>query len=311
MPEQAQTLFGASQDSGPAKRKIHDCAQTDRLPGKPVRSEGQKRTEDRSINNAYDGFGIVSKFFKDVLDRDSLDGKGMTLIASCHYREKGVPLNNAYWTSESKQVVFGDGDGIVFDYLTDSLDVIAHELTHGLIDHTAQLEYEGQSGALNESCADVFACMIEQWHQGVTVDQADWIVGQTLFPVAFRGVALRSLKNPGSAYKKHDVLGDDIQPKHMDHLYTGSGDQHGVHINSGIPNHAFYLAASEFGGNSWEKVGQVWYHTLLEPRDKIPLKCTFKQFAELTVAVAGKIFPDDKLVGKAIRNGWVKVGVLN
>jgi Zn-dependent metalloprotease len=153
--------------------------------------------------------------------------------------------------------------------------------------------------------------MIEQWHQGVTVEEADWLLGQTMFPVAFRGVGLRSLKNPGSAYKKHEVLRDDIQPKHMDHLYTGDSDRQGVHINSGIPNHAFYLAAMKIGGNSWEKVGQVWYRTLLEPRDKIPVKCSFKQFAEVTVEVAKKLFPQNVLVGKAILDAWLEVGVLN
>lgn len=306
-----QQSLGGPASSGSTKRLIHDCAQTNKLPGKLVRSENQGRTEDRSVNNCYDGFGIFSSFLKEVFGRDSLDGKGMSLLASCHYREDGVPMNNAYWTSNRQQVVFGDGDGIVFDYLTDSLDVVAHELTHGLIDHTAKLQYISQSGALNESCADVFACMIEQWHQGVSVNEADWLLGQTMFPVAFKGVALRSVKNPGSAYKNHDVLRNDIQPKHMNQLYTGNGDRQGVHINSGIPNHAFYLAAMEIGGNSWEKAGQVWYQTLIQPKDKIPASCTFKQFAEVTVEVARKIFPDEMRVSKAIRNGWVGVGVLN
>lgn len=308
--DQSQQILAATTTVTATKRIIHDCAQSDSLPGRLVRSEGQDRIEDRSVNNCYDGFGIVLNFFREVLGRNSLDDRGMDLIASCHYRENGLPLNNAFWTSAHKQVIFGDGDGVVFDYLTDSLDIIAHELTHGLIDYTAQFEFFGQSGALDESYADIFACMIEQWHQSVTVDQADWIIGQTMFPVAFRGVGMRSVKSPGSAYKNHEVLKDDVQVKHMDNLYKGSHDRYGVHINSGIPNYAFYLAAKEVGGFSWEKVGRVWYRILLEPRDKIPMRCDFKQFAELTLEVASRIFSNDLLVRKAINNAWVAVGVL-
>lgn len=303
-----QTLSGGKKEV--VERIVYDSAQSERLPGRLARSEGQERTDDRQVGNCYDGIGIVSNFFRDVLGRKSLDGKGMNLIASCHYRENGLPLNNAFWTSPQKQIVFGDGDGVVFDYLTDSLDIIAHELTHGLIDHTAQLVYRNQSGALNESCADVFACMIEQWHQNTTVDQADWVLGQTMFPVSFRGLALRSVKNPGSAYENHEVLGDDIQPKHMDNLYRGESDLGGVHINSGIPNYAFYLAAKEVGGYVWEKIGLVWYTSLLQPRDKIPMNCDFKQFAELTVEVAGTLFSKDVSVKEAIRKAWISVGVL-
>lgn len=292
------------------QRLVYDSNQSNQLPGKLVRSEGQRRIEDRSINNCYDGLGIVLNFYSEVLNRNSLDGKGMPLIATCHYRKDGRPLNNAFYTSKLKQIIFGDGDGILFDYLTDSLDVVAHELTHGLIDHTANFEYYWQSGALNESCADVFACMIEQWYQGVTVNDADWILGQTMFPVAFRGVALRSLKNPGAAYKNHEVLRNDRQPKHMRDMYTGDEDRRGVHINSGIPNHAFYLAAMEVGGNSWETVGIVWYHTLLEPREKIPERCTFLEFANVTAEVAERLFPENLRVSKAIRNAWQSVGVV-
>ncbi|KAF1816660.1 zincin [Eremomyces bilateralis CBS 781.70] len=156
-------------------RTIYDLGNTSKLPGKVARTEGASRVKDRDVNNVYEGF------------------------------------NNAYWDGE--RMVFGDGDGIVFHGICNSLDVIAHELTHGLTQFTANFEYEGESGALNESMSDVFACMVEQKQMNQTVHQADWLIGQTIFPVAFKGTALRSLKDPGNAYVNDPVLGTDPQPK--------------------------------------------------------------------------------------------------
>ncbi|KAF1847697.1 extracellular metalloprotease precursor [Cucurbitaria berberidis CBS 394.84] len=234
---------------------------------------------------------------------------GLALIGSVHYKPKDTPAgyNNAYWDGDAKRMVFGDGDHITFDYLTDSLDVIAHELSHGFVQYTSPLKYQSQSGALNESCADVFGSMVEQWHMRQTVEDADWILGQTLFPVAFTGSALRSLK-AGKAYTDDPVFGTDPQPKHMDNIFKGPGDNEGVHINSGIPNHAFYLAAKSLGGNSWEKAGKVWYKTMTS--GKIPFQCDFKTFAKVTVEIAGAAFAADASVKNAIRDAWVKVGVL-
>lgn len=257
-----EALKGSDPAATAITRKVYDSKQTAKLPGILVRAEGQPRVKDRNINNCYEGLGITARFYKAVFNRNSLDGKGMALIGTCHYPDPKEPLgfNNAFWNGE--QMVFGDGDGIVFDYLTDSLDVIAHELTHGFVQYSSELKYEDQSGALNESVADVFACMVEQWHTNQTADQADWILGQTLFPVAYKGIALRSLRS-GKAYVDDPVMGTDPQPKHMKDLYTGTEDDGGVHINSGIPNHAFYLAATKIGGFSWEKVGKVWYKTMV------------------------------------------------
>ncbi|KAA8620449.1 LasB Zinc metalloprotease elastase [Pyrenophora tritici-repentis] len=203
-------------------------------------------------------------------------------------------------------MVFGDGDHITFDFLTDSLDVIAHELSHGFVQFSSPLEYASQSGALNESCADIFGSMVEQWHMHQSVDDADWILGQTLFPVAFTGSALRTFK-AGKAYKDDPIFKTDPQPKHMDDLYKGPNDRGGVHINSEIPNHAFYLATKSLGGSSWERAGKVWYKTMIS--GKIEPNCDFKTFARATVDIAGEEFVD-KSVQMAIRDAWVKVGVL-
>lgn len=296
---------------GPAtpQRKIYDCKETANLPGTLVRAEGQKRVKDRQVNNCYDAFGITYNFYLQVFGRNSLDGRGLPLIGNIHYEPKDSPdgFDNAFWHSGIKQMIFGDGDGVVFDYLTDSLDVVAHELTHGFVQFSSPLRYYWQSGALNESCADVFACMVEQWHIGQTAADADWNLGQTIFPVAFRGSCLRTLR-AGKAYVDDPIFKTDPQPKHMKDLFTGDADQKGVHYNSGIPNHAFYLAATSIGGYSWEKAGKVWYKTMTSGR--IPFECDFETFAKVTVQVAGEILPDDQSAQTKIRDAWRQVGVL-
>ncbi|KAJ9648783.1 hypothetical protein H2201_005043 [Coniosporium apollinis] len=305
-----QTLTAAGGELvAPVQRKIHDCKQTANRPGTLARSEGQARVKDRQVNNCYDGFKITHDFFSKAFGRNSLDDKGMPLIASVHFQLANTPngYNNAFWDGNKNEMVFGDGDHITFDYLTDSLDVIAHELSHGFVQHSSPLEYYWQSGALNESCADVFGCMVEQWHMRQTAEEADWILGQTLFPVAFTGSSLRTLK-AGKAYINDPVLGTDPQPKHMRDIFTGGGDNKGVHINSGIPNHAFYLAAKRIGGNSWEKAGKVWYKTMTS--GKIPKDCDFTTFAAVTVEIAGQEFPNDPSVKDAIREAWAKVGIV-
>jgi Zn-dependent metalloprotease len=303
-----QTLTTAGAElAAPVQRKIYDCKETQNRPGTLARSEGQARIKDRQVNNCYDGFKITHDFFSKVFGRNSLDDKGLPLNGSVHFKLSSAPAgyNNAFWDGNKNQMVFGDGDHIVFDYLTDSLDVIAHELSHGFVQYSSPLEYFSQSGALNESCADIFGCMVEQWHMRQTADDADWILGQTLFPVAFTGSALRTLK-ADKAYTDDPVLGTDPQPKHMRDLYTGGADGRGVHINSGIPNHAFYLAAKSLGGNSWERAGKVWYKTMTS--GKIPSNCDFATFAAVTVEIAGKEFADAS-VKNAIRDAWAKVGV--
>lgn len=255
--------------------------------------------KDRAINNAYDGLGITFDFFSTIFGRKSIDNASLPLIGSLHYDQD---YNNAFW--DGRQMVIGDGDGIYFDYFSDSLDVIVHELTHGVVQYSARLEYQDQAGALNESVADAFACMAEQWHFGQTAEQGDWILGQNLFPVARKGVALRSLKAPGTAYKDH--LGKDPQVAHMRDFVKTEEDNGGVHLNSGIPNHAFYLVAVGLGGRSWERAGQVWYKSLTDGR--IKPNSTFKEFAELTVDNAQKMFGDS--VTKVVKDSWASVGVL-
>ena len=132
-------------------RSIHDAEQSTALPGTLVRAEGQGTHADRAVNEAYDGLGHTWRLFWERLGRDSLDGRGLGLVATVHYGRQYV---NAFW--DGQQMVFGDGDGEVFGPFTASLDVIAHELAHGVTQYTSGLHYADQSGALNEHVSDVF-----------------------------------------------------------------------------------------------------------------------------------------------------------
>src|SRR5262249_6826367 len=148
-----------------------------------------------------------------------------------------------------------------FNRFTISVDIMGHELTHGVTAYTAGLIYQGQSGALNESISDVFGSMVKQFALSQTVATADWLIGAGIFTPKVNGVALRSMKEPGTAYND-PVLGKDPQPADMAHYVNTSSDNGGVHINSGIPNRAFYLTAVALGGNSWDRAGRIWYATL-------------------------------------------------
>lgn len=299
--------------SSSVNRLMYNCRSGQQLPGDLIRREGQPRTRDRAVDNAYDGFKITFDFFFEVFGRNSIDDRGLPLIGSLHF---GQDYNNAFWTTALQQMIFGDGDGVQFDYLADSLDVIAHELTHGVTEHTCKFEYISQSGALNESISDVFACMVEQWHfNKQTADQGDWLLGQNILPLNRKGQALRSLKAPGKAFDDStspEIPRKDQQVGHMGDYKvlpeTKAGDFGGVHLNSGIPNHAFYLIATRLGGYSWDTAGRVWYRTMLSTDPRIHPRTTFKEFAEVTVEVAGTIFSAD--VQSIVKSGWVDVGVL-
>jgi Zn-dependent metalloprotease len=282
-------------------RTISDAGKTEELPGRKVRSEGEQAVDDASVNRAYAGLGATFALFLDAFERDSVDGSGMPLNATVHY---GQDYNNAFWDGE--RMVFGDGDGEVFRDFTLPLDVIGHELTHGVTQHTAGLEYKGQSGALNESVSDVFGSLIKQYKLDQTADEADWLIGDKLFTEDVEGRALRSLKAPGTAYDD-DVLGKDPQPATMDDYVETTDDNGGVHINSGIPNHAFYTLATELGGRAWEKAGQIWYDALTG--GKLAEDATFAAFAGVTAAAAAERYGPGGPEREAVLKAWSAVGV--
>ncbi|MEW6349296.1 MAG: M4 family metallopeptidase [Thermodesulfobacteriota bacterium] len=269
------------------------------LPGELVRSEGQAVVNDEAADEAYDFSGHTYDFYKDVLGRNSLDNRGMSLISSVHL---GTDYNNAFWNGE--QMAYGDGDGKAFLRFTKALEVVGHELTHGVVSHSSNLEYRGQSGALNEHFADVLGVMVKQWHLRQSVDQANWSVGGELLGPAVNAKALRTFKAE-KAFENDPLLGTDPQPKHMDQLYTGWEDNGGVHINSGIPNHAFYLVAVELKGNAWEKAGKIWYKTLLA----LDRHSDFAAAAKMTHQIAGSEFGSGSAEQDAVKAAWKAVGL--
>ena len=268
------------------ERSIYTDNHGTTLPGTLVRSEAQAATGDAATDEAYDGFGATFDLYWSIFQRNSIDDAGQSLIGTVHY---GQNYDNAFWNGS--QMVFGDGDGTYFDRFTASIDVIGHELTHGVTEHQANLVYHDQPGALNESISDVFGSLVKQYAHTPpqTAAQADWLIGAGLFTKAVNGVALRSMKAPGTAYDDK-VLGKDPQPAHMSDYVTTTSDNGGVHINSGIPNHAFYLLAVALGGHAWEKAGLIWYTTLCDPR--LSSNAQFQDFANLTVDNAGRLFGD-------------------
>ncbi len=287
-------------------RIVYTADNASGLPGRIVRQEGAPPISDPAANEAYDGAGATFDLYWDVYQRNSIDGNGMRLDSTVHYQKN---YDNAFWNGQ--QMVYGDGDEDLpeaqrlFNRFTISMDVIGHELTHGVTQNTGNLNYQNQSGALNESISDVFGSLVKQRKLGQQAQAADWIIGQGLFTKNVNGVGIRSMKAPGTAYND-PVLGKDPQPAIMQDYVNTTDDNGGVHINSGIPNHAFYLVAAELGGYAWEKAGQIWYVTL---RDKIHSTSNFQDMANLTFGVAADLYGANSLEQQAVSKGWTAVGL--
>jgi Zn-dependent metalloprotease len=300
----AVVALGLIQAPTGVKRSVYDVQHGGQsaLPGTLVRGENDPAVDDASVNEAFDGAGATADFYLDVFGRKSIDDKEMELVSSVHY---GVRFENALWNGA--QMIYGDGGGQLFveNSLTTAIDVIGHELTHGVTQFTAGLVYSKDSGALNESISDVFGSLVKQYSKQQEAGDADWLIGEGLL-VPRLGEALRSMKAPGTAWigdnqpstmAGHLDLPDDNDPAH---------DNGGVHINSGIPNHAFYLAATAIGGYAWEKAGKIWYGALtrhLQPHSQ------FRDAADATVAVAEELFGAGA-ERDAVAQAWTDVGVL-
>ena len=283
--------------SGDDAWTIHTADNTASLPGEPVRSAGEPVSGDVAVDEAYAGAQASVSLFRDVFGRDSYDGRGAPVIATVHYEKN---YDNAFW--DGRQLVFGDGDGRVFDRFTKPIDVFAHELSHALIHHTAGFVYQGRPGALNESVSDVFASCVKQRVLGQSATEADWLIGAGIFMPAVNGRALRSMSQPGTAYDD-PVLGRDPQVGHLDAYVETQDDNGGVHLNSGIPNRAFYLVAMRLGGASWEQAGPIWYAALLSGLGE---NTDFATFAQATLDAAQGVSPD---VADVVAGAWADVGL--
>ena len=285
------------QAAAPRKRRaIFDARNHRDLPGKLVRSEGQRRTRDDAVNEAYDGSGRTIEYFRRVHGGTFL----YDVHSTVHY---GTRFDNAQWNG--RQMIYGDGDGKYFNRFTASLEVIAHELTHGINQLTARLGYSGQAGALNEHFADVFGSLVKQHTFKQTAATADWLIGTGLLTSRVHGEAIRSMKSPGTAYDD-PILGKDPQPAHVRNYVRMEADSGGVHVNSGIPNHAFYRVAMLLGGPSWKVAGRIWYATLTK---KLAPRARFQQCADATWTTAGELYGIGSEPQSAVLTAWRAVGI--
>ena len=285
---------------GRKRRSVYDARHTYDLPGRLVRSEGGPKSRDPRVNEAYDGAGATYKIFKKIFLRNSIDDRGMRIDSTVHY---GVDYENAFWNG--RQMVYGDGDGVIFGPFTKALDVLGHELTHGITQQEAGLNYRGEPGALNESFSDVFGSLTKQYKLRQTAEKADWLIGQGLLLPKVKAKAIRSMKSPGTAYDD-PLLGKDPQPGHMDDYVVTEEDNGGVHLNSGIPNRAFYELAIRLKGYAWEKAGQIWYKTLTE---KLRPNSGFRDAMTMTVTAAAELYGSNSIEQKAVREAWDEVGI--
>lgn len=274
---------------------VHDCANQQDLPGEPVRAAGQPATGDAAVDEAAAGIEGTLAMFADGFARDSYDGAGAPVSISVHY---GRDYDNAFW--DGIQLVFGDGDGTVFERFTKAADVLAHEFGHAVTENTVGLVYRDQSGALNESLSDVFAACFKQRLAGESASEGDWLIGEGIFVAGIEARALRDMAAPGTAYDD-PTLGADPQVGHMDDYIDTEEDNGGVHLNSGIPNRAFQLAATAIGGTSLEGAGQVWYSAITA--GSLTSTADFATFAAATIAAAGEH-------AAAVTAAWEQVGVV-
>jgi Zn-dependent metalloprotease len=230
-------------------RLIYDDQNTTTFDLVDVRNEGDPAVAGQNVNLAYDALGATLEFYRVVLGRNSIDNLGLNLIADVNY---DVNFDNAFW--DGTRMVFGNGDNVIFQDFTNDFDVPGHELTHGVTQYTAGLQYTDQPGALNEATSDIFGACVDARAHGQDAGTFNWLIGEGVMAPQLYGEAIRSMANPGSAYDD-PVLGTDPQPATMAG-YVPGGDPH---INSGIINRWFYLMAIDLG---MTEAAKIWYATL-------------------------------------------------
>lgn len=245
--------------------------------------------------DAHHYAGVTYDYFFKKHNRRGFDGQDATIISVAHVSRN---LNNASWNG--RNMAYGDGDGVNFRPLSAALDVVAHELTHAVITSTSNLRYQNQSGALNESVADIFGSIVE--HEAQPDEKKNWLCGED---ASLRGTAFRDLAHPAPR-----------QPDHMSKYVNTTQDNGGVHINSGIPNNAFYLmtmgGANDTSkievarGLGWDKAAQVWYRAQV---NYFMQNTNLVQGAQGTLSAAKDLnFTEDEQ--NIVECAWISVGVL-
>jgi len=272
---------------------MYDCKHTMTTPGTPVPNPGG--SSDQTAKRAFGETTKVAEFYKTIFGRNSIDNHGMTMMSSVHY---GTDFNNAMWNGS--QMIYGDGDGKIFIDFTNGNDVIGHELTHGVTQHSLQLAYQDDAGGLNESNSDCFGSMFRQWQKGETVDKADWLIGSDIIGPTAKARGLTCLRHMAHPDAKHCLA---PQPTQYSQVTPGMDP----HFSSGPPNLAFYTACMEYGGHSWDPIGKVWYE-VLTGSGPMP-NMTMKQYANRGRQVAQTKFSGTPKVFAAVDKGWKRVGL--
>jgi len=297
----------------PIKSYIYTAKNRRCLPGSLIASSNNEVSQTKDLDAV--GAWMYSDYFirfcqmilgLDILNECMRDQEVKLIKSTIHYF---MEYNNVFFNGS--QIVYGDGDGITFENFAQDPSVVFHELWHWITNRTCGLIYQDQAGALNESLSDVFASIIMQWMNGETVDEASWLIGD-LCTININGFpyAVRSLADPGTAFVNHPYMGTDDQPQDMTNYYNDTEDNHGIHINSGIPNHAFYLFAKAIGGYVWDIPRKIWFKTITTP-ELISPNATFTEFAQATIAIAMELYSssDPSIIDK-LRNAWQAVKVL-
>jgi thermolysin len=274
----------------------YDASSRTRLPGKLFSSSDNllNSLNEKAAVDAHYYAGKTYDYYKNVFNRNSYDNKGAALKSTVHYSRS---YNNAFWNGS--QMVYGDGDGTTFIPLSGSLDVVAHELTHAVTDFSSDLVYQNESGALNEAMSDIFGTLVEFYDN----NNPDYEIGEDIYTPKTANDALRSMSDPTK-------YGD---PDHYSKRYTGTGDNGGVHVNSGIINKAAFLLAvggTHYGvavpGIGNDKVGQIYYRA---NNVYLTASSTFSQARAALVQAAADIYGVGSAEVEAVNKSYDAIGV--
>jgi len=278
-------------------RNVYTANQKTSLPGTLARSEGQNAVNDQMVNAAYDNSGICYNYYKDTFGRDSIDNRGATLMSTVHY---SVRYNNAFW--DGRQMVYGDGDGVLFADFAADLSVVCHELTHAVTSYTSNLRYQGESGALNEAMSDIFGASSVIFRDGL--NQLSWYIGHDCY---LKGQALRYMNNP--------IL-DGVSYDWYPTRYKGTADNGGVHWNSGIANLAYVLMVQ--GGVHPQQKSDNWVPEIGVSQSQQIMYITLTAYMTTSTTFAGARAASETaaktLFGleavTTVQEAWTAVGVV-
>jgi bacillolysin len=216
-------------------------------------------------------------FIREKFGRNGWDNKGSDLKLVVDYPLNGALLNNAFWDTETKAIYLGAGDGKILGNTAFSKDVIFHEATHAIVDTEVKLPYKGQSGAINESFADVMA---------MVASNGDTKIGEDIFTPNVPGDSLRDMRTPTIS--------------HYSQIDRADGE---VHLLSGVPSLAAVKVEDAIGV---DKLGKIWYTALT---DKLTRNSGFSGAARATILSAQMLYGNDSKESQAVRDAWDAVGV--